>query len=236
MYQPRINPHNGALLGAEALLRWQHPELGLIGPADFIAVAEDTGLIVPIGLWVLRTACQQAILWRQTCVLLRMAVNLSARQFQHTDLADQVAAVLADTVLPAHALELEITESMAMHNADRTVVVLRALKELGVHLSVDDFGTGYSSLSYLKQFEVDTLKIDRGFVNDLPHDPAIAEAVLALAHSLNMSVTAEGVETAQQLAFLQQHNCDEVQGYLIGKPVPPDQFAALFMHGARMIP
>jgi diguanylate cyclase (GGDEF)-like protein/PAS domain S-box-containing protein len=235
VYQPRIDPHNGVLLGAEALLRWQHPELGLIGPMDFIGVAEDTGLIVPIGLWVLRTACQQATVWRRADVSLRMAVNLSARQFQHTNLAAQVAAVLAETGLPAHGLELEITESMAMHNADRTVVVLRALKDLGVHLSVDDFGTGYSSLSYLKQFEVDTLKIDRGFVRDLPHDPAIAEAVLALAHSLNMSVTAEGVETEEQLAFLRQHNCDEVQGYLIGKPVPADQFAALFMHGDKVI-
>ncbi len=235
VYQPRIDPHTGALLGAEALLRWQHPEFGLIGPADFIGVAEDTGLIMPIGLWVLRTACQQAKAWRQTGAPLRMAVNLSARQFQHTNLAAQVAAVLADTGLPAHALELEITESMAMHNAERTVVVLRALKELGVHLSVDDFGTGYSSLSYLKQFDVDTLKIDRGFVCDLPHDSAIAEAVLALAHSLGMSVTAEGVETEEQLAFLQQHNCDEVQGFLIGKPVPADQFAPLFMQGNKVI-
>ncbi len=235
VYQPRIDPHTGALLGAEALLRWQHPEFGLIGPADFIGVAEDTGLIMPIGLWVLRTACQQAKAWRQTGAPLRMAVNLSARQFQHTNLAAQVAAVLADTGLPAHALELEITESMAMHNAERTVVVLRALKELGVHLSVDDFGTGYSSLSYLKQFDVDTLKIDRGFVCDLPHDSAIAEAVLALAHSLSMSVTAEGVETEEQLAFLQQHNCDEVQGFLIGKPVPADQFAPLFMQGNKVI-
>jgi diguanylate cyclase (GGDEF)-like protein/PAS domain S-box-containing protein len=229
VYQPRIELAKNTLVGAEALLRWQHPELGLIGPADFMTVAEETGLIVPIGMWVLRAACSQAKAWHDRGTPLRIAVNLSARQFQQADLAVQVAEVLDQTGLSPHALELEITESMAMHNAERTVVVLHALKDLGVHLSVDDFGTGYSSLSYLRQFSINTLKIDRAFVRDLPHDPAIAEAILALAHSLNVSVTAEGVETEAQLAFLRQHKCDEVQGFLISKPIPAQHFEAQFL-------
>jgi len=229
VYQPRIELATGTLVGAEALLRWQHPELGLIGPADFIQVAEETGLIVPIGMWVLRAACLQAKAWHDRGTPLQIAVNLSARQFQQADLVAQVAEVLGQTSLPHQALELEITESMAMHNAERTVVMLHALKDLGVHLSVDDFGTGYSSLSYLKQFSIDTLKIDRAFVRDLPHDPALVEAILALAHSLGMSVTAEGVETEDQLAFLRQHKCDEVQGFLISKPIPADGFEAQFL-------
>lgn len=231
-YQPRIELQTGTLVGAEALLRWQHPQWGLINPADFIPLAEETGLIVPIGMWALRMACMQAKTWQGYHTPLRIAVNLSARQFQHADLAAHVAEVLHQTGLPAQALELEITESMAMRNAERTVVVLHALKELGVHVSVDDFGTGYSSLSYLKQFRVDTLKIDRAFVRDLPGDSVIAEAILALAHSLNVSVTAEGVETREQLAFLRQHRCDEVQGFLISKPVPTTQFEQQFLGGA----
>jgi diguanylate cyclase (GGDEF)-like protein/PAS domain S-box-containing protein len=232
-YQPRVELASCVLVGVEALLRWQHPDLGLIGPDDFITLAEETGLIVPIGEWVLRTACMQAKAWHATHgALFRVAVNLSARQLQQVDLTEHVAAVLEETGLDAGLLEFEITESMAMLNAQRTVVVLRALKDLGVHLSVDDFGTGYSSLSYLKQLSLDTLKIDQSFVHDLAgaaNDTAIAEAIIALAHTLNLSVTAEGVETEQQLRFLQNHGCDEAQGYLIGRPMPSNQFEELYL-------
>lgn len=223
-YQPRVHAMTGQINGMEALVRWHHPELGLISPAEFIPVAEDTGLIVPLGEWVLRTACAQNKAW-QTLGLppMRVAVNLSARQFQQPDLAARVAQVLAETGMGPQYLELEITESMTMVHAERTMIVLRTLKNMGVHLSMDDFGTGYSSLGYLKQFPIDTLKIDQSFVRDLtsdPNDAAIAEAVIALAHSLNLSVTAEGVETEDQLSFLKAHHCDEVQGYLIGRPAP----------------
>jgi diguanylate cyclase (GGDEF)-like protein/PAS domain S-box-containing protein len=229
-YQPRVKLASNMLAGMEALLRWRHPQLGLIGPADFIPLAEETGLIVPIGEWVLRMACTQAKAWQTANgAPLRVAVNLSARQFQQIELAAHVAQVLADTGLDASSLELEITESMAMLNAERTIVVLRALKDLGVHIAVDDFGTGYSSLSYLKQFSLDTLKIDKAFVpnrSGTADDSAIAQAIIALAHTLNLSVTAEGVETEQQFECLKRHSCDEAQGYFIGKPMPAAPFAA----------
>lgn len=232
-YQPRVVLSSGALVAVEALLRWRHPEFGLIDPVDFISVTEETGLIMPIGEWVLRTACSQIKEWQQVSgIPLRVSVNLSARQFQQIDLPTQIADILHESGIAASSLELEITESMAMLNAARTVVVLRALKDLGIHLSVDDFGTGYSSLSYLKQFSLDTLKIDRTFVHDfsVANDSAIAEAIITLAHTLDLSVTAEGVETEEQLAFLRRHGCDEAQGYLIGKPVPVDEFESLYLH------
>ena len=226
--QARVDAVSRRINGVEALVRWRHPERGLISPADFIPVAEETGLIVPIGEWVLRAACTQNKAWQmQGLPRIRVAVNLSARQFQQPDLAERVAQILTETQLDPRDLELEITESMTMLHAERTMIVLGALKHMGVHLAMDDFGTGYSSLGYLKQFPIDTLKIDKSFVQNLtsdPNDAAIAEAVIALAHSLNLSVTAEGVETEDQLGFLRRHQCDEVQGYLIGRPVPATIF------------
>jgi diguanylate cyclase (GGDEF)-like protein/PAS domain S-box-containing protein len=237
-YQPRVHAMTGQINGLEALVRWNHPERGLITPGEFIPVAEDTGLIVPLGEWVLRMACAQNKAW-QTAGLptLRMAVNLSPRQFQQPDLAERVAQVLAETGLEPQYLELEITESMTMVHAERTMLLLRTLKHMGVHLSMDDFGTGYSSLGYLKQFPIDTLKIDKSFVRDLttdPNDAAIAEAVIALAHSLNLSVTAEGVETEAQLSFLKARRCDEVQGYLIGRPAPGETIEQLLVMNSGM--
>jgi EAL domain-containing protein (putative c-di-GMP-specific phosphodiesterase class I) len=230
-YQPKVELTTGRLIGAEALLRWRHPELGLLSPARFIPVAEETGLIVPLGAWVLRAACTQAQRWRARGLELdTVAVNISTRQFRNRDLVDQVAAVLAQTGLPAGCLDLEITESLMMENVEEFIARLRALKELGVQLSVDDFGTGYSSLNYLKQFPVDRLKIDRSFVRDIASDRgdgAIVQAVIQLGHILGLAVTAEGVETAEQLAFLRRHGCDEGQGFYFSKPLHPADFEEL---------
>lgn len=228
-YQPRLQLHTGRVTGMEALVRWQHPQRGLVGPGEFIPLAEESGLIVSLGDWVLRTACAQAKLWQtHGFPPLRIAVNLSARQLHQPDVVERVVQALADTGLEPHYLELEITESTAIQHFEHTIEVLRAVKAMGVHVSLDDFGTGYSSLSYLKQFPLDTLKLDQSFVRNLltnPQDAAIAEAVIALAHNLNLSVTAEGVETEAQRSFLQARHCDEVQGYLIGKPMPAADFA-----------
>jgi diguanylate cyclase (GGDEF)-like protein len=230
-YQPQVDMESGHIVGAEALVRWQHPEFGLVGPVDFIPIAEKTGLIIPMGQWVLERACEQTKAWQKAGLQrLSIAVNLSARQFQQQDMVKMIAQVLKQTRLDPNYLELEITESYAMQNADFTIAVLRDLKKMGVRVSIDDFGTGYSSLSYLKQFPIDTLKIDRSFVRDLSavtSDAAIAEAVIALAHSLKLVVVAEGVETREQLAILKRHGCDRMQGYLFSPPVPADQFEKL---------
>jgi EAL domain-containing protein (putative c-di-GMP-specific phosphodiesterase class I) len=211
------------ITGVEALVRWQHPELGMVPPAQFIPLAEETGLIAPIGEWVLRTACAEAKGWiAQGMPPVSVAVNLSARQFARDDLAASIMRVLGETGLDPRLLELEITESTVMHNADRAAGVLQKLKELGVRVAIDDFGTGYSSLSYLKRFPISSVKIDRSFVLDLPDDKddaAITQAVIAMAHSLRLRVIAEGVETAAQYRFLQEHQCDEMQGYYFSKPV-----------------
>ncbi len=231
-YQPKVGLADGSLIGAEALVRWNHPEHGLLSPARFIPVAEETGLIVPMGEWILRHACAQAQRWRQDGLALQvLSVNLSARQLQQRDLAQQVAAVLASSGLPARALDLELTESLMMENVEEFLMRLQALKDLGVQLSVDDFGTGYSSLSYLKRFPVDRLKIDKSFVRDIvtdPGDAAIAQAVIRLGQILGLAVTAEGVETHEQLAFLRRHGCDEAQGYLFSAPLPAHEFEALW--------
>ncbi len=229
-YQPKIDIGSGRITGMEALVRWQQPARGLIPPAQFIPLAEETGLIVPIGEWVLKTACAQNKSWQEHGLPpLRVAVNLSARQFGHETLLQDVARVLTETGLDPAALELEITESMVMHNPERAVILLTKLKAMGIHLSIDDFGTGYSSLNYLKRFPIDSVKIDRSFIQDLPgdsDDAAITQAIIAMAHSLRLKVIAEGVETEEQLSFLRNHGCDEMQGNYFSKPLPENEFPA----------
>lgn len=221
VYQPQIELHSGRIVGVETLLRWQHPQLGAISPAEFIPLAEVNGLIVPIGAWVMRAACQQARRWQEQGLRLTVAVNLSARQLRHLDLVREVAATLADTGLDPALLHLEITESAVMDDLDQALQTLRELRGLGVGLALDDFGTGYSSLSYLKNFPLTTLKIDRGFVRDAGSGAdadAILQALVALAHSLRLEVVAEGVETEQQYTLLQTIGCDRCQGRLLGMP------------------
>jgi diguanylate cyclase (GGDEF)-like protein len=234
-YQPQVDLRLGRVTGAEALLRWKHPDLGMVSPARFIPLAEETGLIVPIGEWVLREACRQTAAWQQDGVGdLCVAVNLSARQFHEQDIPAVARQALLDSGLEAHLLELEVTESMVMRNVNDAVATLFELKDTGMSLAMDDFGTGYSSLSYLKRFAIDKLKIDQSFVRDLatdPNDAAIANAIIALAHSLNLEVIAEGVETAEQLAFLQQNGCDAIQGYYFSKPLPAEEFATFLQSG-----
>ncbi len=227
-YQPLIDAHSGRAIGGEALVRWQPPGEALVPPGRFIPIAEETGLIVPLGEWVLRTACAQARAWMDAGLPpLVMAVNLSGRQFQSADVVELVRVVLRETGLPARYLELELTESIVMEQAEQAIATLDALKALGVRLSIDDFGTGYSSLAYLKRFPIDKLKIDRSFVHGLaddPNDREIAATIIAMARSLNLDVLAEGVETEQQLAFLRLYGCDQYQGYLFSKPIPADEF------------
>ncbi|MBC7950949.1 MAG: EAL domain-containing protein [Rhodospirillaceae bacterium] len=239
-YQPQVALDDYRLVGAEALIRWRHPELGIIAPDKFIPVAEETGLIVPIGRWVLETACRQMRIWTdQGLGELRIGVNISGRQFRDDNLPELVAAVINETGIDARLLDLELTESMLMADGEGTLKLLRALAELGVTLSIDDFGTGYSSLAYLKRFPVNTVKIDRAFVRDLDHDEdgrAIAKAIISLAHSLSMKTIAEGVETEIQAAMLAKHGCDEIQGYMIGRPLPVAEFvrfAATYDAAAR---
>jgi diguanylate cyclase (GGDEF)-like protein/PAS domain S-box-containing protein len=228
-YQPKVDAKTGVLHSAEALLRWHHPEHGMIPPSRFIRLAEESGLIVPIGEWVLRTACQQINTWREAGLpVVPIAVNLSAQQFLQNDLPVLVHEALAEANLAPELLELELTESMLMRNVERTVDMLARLREMGVWLSIDDFGTGYSSLSYLKQFEVNVLKIDKSFVSDIHNadaDGKIAIAVIGLAHALSLKVVAEGVETDEQRLFLLDHGCDIFQGYFFSRPVPATSFA-----------
>lgn len=225
-YQPQVDLQTGQIVGMEALLRWQRPGFGIVPPAEFIPVAEESGLIIPIGEWVLREACTQNKLWQDAGLpSLRMAVNISARQFGlngrfMTEMVDQV---LKESGLMPEYLELELTESLVMANPEQTAHILHRLKDRGISISVDDFGTGYSSLSYLKRFPIDKLKIDRSFVRDITHDDAdaaIVNAVISLGHSLNLQVIAEGVETTEQLEYLRQEGCDGIQGYLFSRPMP----------------
>ena len=228
-FQPFFDLKTTKVLGAEALLRWRHPELGLIPPGEFIPIAELSGLIVPIGEWVLRTACAEARKWHEKGFSgLTVSVNLSSRQFQQADLVSQVTSALADTGLEPDKLDLEITESNAMQNAEHSINTLGRLKKQGVRISMDDFGTGYSSLNYLKRFPIDRIKLDQSFVRDLPgdkDDAAIAMAVIAMGRSLELVVIAEGVETEEQLEFLKDRDCDQLQGFLFSRPLPPDDFA-----------
>jgi len=227
-YQPVVQVATGRLLGAEALVRWRHPERGLVSPAEFIPVAEDIGLIVPLGAWVLREACMQAANWsRLTGRAPFVAVNLSARQFREGSLVPTVRDALERAGLPAEQLELEITESILMQQSDSSVLILHELEELGTKLAIDDFGTGYSSLGYLKRFPVTTLKIDRAFVRDVctdADDRAIVTAIMAMSKSLGLTITAEGVERPEQGALLRELGCDQVQGWLYGKPVDAAEF------------
>jgi diguanylate cyclase (GGDEF)-like protein/PAS domain S-box-containing protein len=232
-YQPVIDTQHGSIAGMEALVRWQHPEKGLIPPDTFIQIAEETGLIVPIGEWVLRTACESQRKWQQsTGREVRIAVNLSPRQFVLGDLLKSVTQVIHQTGCNAGCLELEITESLVMHNRERAVALITQLKELGVSVAIDDFGTGYSSLAYLKRFPIDSLKIDRSFVVDIPGDAdnaAITQAIIAMAHNLKLRVIAEGVENAAQFEFLRDHGCDEMQGYYFSRPLTETQASALLL-------
>ena len=227
-YQPKFDAHRCTPIGAEALLRWEHPQQGLLLPDRFIGLAEKTGLIIPIGEWVLGEACRQMRLWLdQGHEHWRIAVNLSAIQFCHSGLVNSVARALADNGLPANRLTLEITETTAMRDADASLTVLQRLSDMGVDLSIDDFGTGYSSLMYLKRLPANELKIDRGFVRDLEHDSddaAIVSAIVALGQALGLRIVAEGVETDRQQDFLTRLGCDSLQGYLLGQPVPAEQF------------
>jgi diguanylate cyclase (GGDEF)-like protein/PAS domain S-box-containing protein len=231
-YQPLVDLAAGTIDGVEALIRWRHRSRGLIPPAEFIPLAEETGLIVPIGAWVLRTACLQARAWQMRLKRpMRVAVNLSARQFRHPELVPQVAQVLEETELAPELLELEITETIAMHDVGGSQKTLRELKALGVRITLDDFGTGYSSLSYLKTFPIDSLKIDRSFIQDITtskSDVAIAVASIAFAHGLDLRAIAEGVETHSQLDILRLHDCDAMQGFLVSRPLPPDEFETIF--------
>jgi len=237
-YQPLVALDTRRIHGVEALVRWQHPELGLLLPAHFISVAEMSGLIVPIGAWVLETACRQVRAWqKRLAIQLTVSVNLSARQFQQADLVAHVSRALDVSGLAAESLELEITESSAMQNADNTIYVLRDMKLLGVRIAMDDFGTGYSSLNYLKRFPIDTLKLDQSFVRDIETDrsaASIVSAVIALAHSLNLEVVAEGVETEEQLDFLSRRNCDRIQGFLFSAPLSAEELEPFLTERARM--
>jgi len=239
-YQPQVCLKSGRVVGMEALIRWQHPRLGLVPPGRFIALAEETGLIVPIGNWVLRTACRQNRAWQDAGLgPLRVAVNLSARQFADPELAPAIIAVLTETGLAPRHLEIELTEGLVMADVERTIGVLRQLKAAGLQLSIDDFGTGYSSLSYLKRFPLDVLKIDQSFVRDITTDAdgaAIVTSIIGLAHGLRLHVIAEGVESQAQLDYLRAHDCDQIQGYYFSKPLPAAAMEELLRSGRALPP
>jgi diguanylate cyclase (GGDEF)-like protein len=234
-YQPKINLSTGEIAGAEALLRWTHPVRGPVSPAQFIPVAEDCGLIQPIGNWVLREACQQARVWLEAGLPLEtMAVNISAVQLRDENFLDRIFAILRDTALDPKFLELELTESVLMKHAESTESILKTLRSRGVQIAVDDFGTGYSSLSYLRKFPIDALKIDQSFVRQIttaPDETTIVTAMISMGRSLKLRVVAEGVETQAEMAFLQAHQCDQAQGYYFSRPVPAQQFARLLRTG-----
>jgi diguanylate cyclase (GGDEF)-like protein/PAS domain S-box-containing protein len=238
VWQPKVGLATGTIAGVEALLRWDHPSLGSVPPATFIPVAEEAGSIVPIGAWVLERACAQNMAWQADGLpALPISVNVSARQFLQPDLVSVVAAALDRTGMPGHLLELEITETVITRNAQRMLDIMSLLRELNVRFSIDDFGTGYSNLGYLKRFELDRLKIDQSFVRNVDTDPgdaAIARAVIALARSLQLAVTAEGVENAAQCAFMKDNTCDEIQGFYFSQPVRADAFARMVKEGRRL--
>lgn len=236
-YQPQVDLSTGRIIGVEALMRWLHPERGIVPPNSFIPVAEETGLIMPMGAWALETACQEAVRWHEQGHELIMAVNISARQFNHPGLVALVEKVLRETGLPPNFLELELTESVAMQDVQRTTATLHALRALGVLLSIDDFGTGFSSLSYLQRFPLSKLKVDRSFVNNLssdPNDANIAHTVILLGHSLQLRVIAEGVETREQIDILREYGCEEMQGFYFSRPIPAGEIDALLREGRQL--
>jgi diguanylate cyclase (GGDEF)-like protein/PAS domain S-box-containing protein len=232
LYQPQVDLRTGRVFAVEALIRWRHPTLGMIPPVKFIPIAEDTGLIVPIGDWVLHEACRQNKAWQDAGLPpMTVCVNVSARQFKEKSLIGRVVSALRDSGLEARYIELELTESLIMQDVEQAVATMKELQALGVQLSIDDFGTGYSSLAALKSFPVARLKIDKSFINDLPNDEndkAVASAVISLGQKLNLRVIAEGVETDDQVAFLRENNCDEMQGYHFSKPIPPQEIERMF--------
>jgi diguanylate cyclase (GGDEF)-like protein len=234
-FQPQVDIETGRILGVEALVRWNRPDLGMIPPEDFIPMAEETGLIVPMGEWILRAACTQARAWRQAGLpALRVAVNISPRQFRYPRLADRIRGILTETEMEPGLLELEITESMIMHDVDAAIQTMNELTALGIQLAIDDFGTGYSSLHYLGRFPIRRLKIDRDFVRDITTcagDAAIASAVIALARTMTLEVVAEGIETREQLAFLKEKECQIGQGYLFSRPLPADELSGILRIG-----
>ncbi len=228
-YQPKVRASDGQVTGVEALVRWNHPALGVVGPNQFISVAEEIGLIIPLGEWVLATACNQLRAWQQAgCPPISVAVNIAGSHFRQPTLLHSVADALKRSELDSHLLEIELTESMLMDNVESTIALLHDLKNMGARLAIDDFGTGYSSLAYLKRFPLDTLKIDRSFIKDAPADAgdaALTSAIIGMAHSLELGVVAEGVETQSQFDFLRDRGCDVIQGYLVSRPIPPEQIA-----------
>jgi len=238
-YQPIMNLTTGALAGVEALIRWQHPTLGFVLPSQFIVIAEECGLIVPIGQWVLREACRQAKAWEEAGLpTFRLAVNISAVELRSKEFVAGVAAILAETAFDPLRLELELTETFLMQDSKSTSLVLNALKELGVQLALDDFGTGYSSLSYMRRFPIDALKVDQSFVRDLTtdaDDASVVSAVINMAKSLHMRVVAEGVETREQRAFLEEHKCSEAQGFYFSRPLKADALADFLRAAALRI-
>jgi EAL domain-containing protein (putative c-di-GMP-specific phosphodiesterase class I) len=238
-YQPIVDLDSGQLVSLEALVRWSHPELGVVSPADFVPLAEETGLIIPLGEWILRRVCAEIANWRDLGIEPpRVSINLSSKQLNDHDLVAVVAAILAKAKIAPELLTFELTENTVMQNAESTVPMLHDLRKLGVRLAIDDFGTGYSSLSYLKRLPIDILKIDRSFVQNVPDDPddsAIVEAIIALSHSLRLGVVAEGVEETEQVEFLRRLGCDAVQGYLCGRPVPAEETTVLLRKRRQLI-
>jgi diguanylate cyclase (GGDEF)-like protein/PAS domain S-box-containing protein len=239
-YQPQVDTRSFQLVGMEALVRWQHPSLGLLYPKDFIPLAEDSGLIIQLGDWILRAACAQSMLWQDAGLApMRLSVNFSARQFQQPTFISSVAEILKETNLDPRWLELELTESSVMKDPEEAIEKLHELKIMGIKVAIDDFGTGYSSLNYLKRFPIDTLKIDRSFVSDIckdPHDTAIVRAIITLGHALDLTVIAEGVETQEQLQYLSSLDCDVVQGFLFSKSLTAPAFEELLIEHSQVVP
>jgi EAL domain-containing protein (putative c-di-GMP-specific phosphodiesterase class I) len=234
-YQPKMDVKSGAIAGVEALIRWRHPVRGMLSPGQFIPIAEESGLIVPIGQWVLREACRQAEAWRHADLRpIRLAINTSAAELRARGFVAGVRTILAETGFDPKRLELELTEAFLMQDSQSTADVLGAIKDMGVRLALDDFGTGYSSLSYIRRFPIDTLKVDQSFVRDLATnagDASVVNAIISMGKSLNMQVVAEGVETREQLKFLRDHECPEAQGFYFSHPLAAGEFAKLLHHG-----
>ncbi len=234
-YQPQVTLPAGKIVAMETLVRWQHPDLGLVPPDKFIPLCEETGLIVPIGEWILTAACEQLLTWRkQGMGVRRIAVNLSGHQIQQKNLPEMVEKVLLETGCPSGSLELEITEGFIMQHPEQAISVLQQIRKLGVELSIDDFGTGHSSLNYLKRLPINRLKVDRSFVWDIGENPdgeAITRAIIAMGQSLNLNITAEGIETPEQREFVESHGCNEAQGFLFSRPLPAEGISELLERG-----